>query len=219
MGSSNCDRTRSFLDLYADPCIYFLGSILNTCNAIVFYLILSSNKTKNENSKSLFVILYFKSLNDALLFIGNMFSIFYYCGSCESRNSLVMQIWYIVFQDYLTRVTEFFSICLEILISLDLLLSINTSLKNQLSILKYKYFNQIYMILFLVFSIGFYSFRFFVFKIESIVSNGTLSYRTEPNGLDKSSLIKSLEIIHAASRDLVEMIILIILNFLIILID
>ena len=123
---SGNDATK-FIQTYVYPLVYFSGSILNILSVIVFYFIIFIKKEKHGSTKSLFKILFFKSLNDGLLFISNIFSVLYFCRSCESRSSLIMQIWNIGCNYYLIRVTELISIYLEILATLDILLSINVS--------------------------------------------------------------------------------------------
>ena len=216
----NCDEISIFIQNYLNLSIYIVGVILNISCVLVFYAILFSKKNKmnhqNENSNDIFKILFIKSLNDSLLFIINIFSPLYYCVSCDSKNSLVMQVWNIVLNEYLARVTQLFSLILEILATFDLLLSINGSLKNKFKFFKYKYFNEVIMILTLIFSVGYYFYIFFDFKIVSYTSNGTLIYKTESTDFSITSLKADLVIINAILRDLIAMIILCIFNLLII---
>ena len=209
----NCDNAGSFLQTYVYPVIYYIGSIFNILCAIVLYLIVISKKKQNENSKNLFEILFAKSLSDSLLFTGNIFSVFYYCNSCDTKYSLVMQIWNIAGNIYLTRVTEFYSINLEILASLELLLSVNSSIKSYISILKHKYFYRALIVVFLPISFGLYTFLLFEKKIVSSHLNGSLIYSTKLTEFGNSNLLQTFELIHIICSKLIQISTLIVLNF------
>ena len=132
--SSNSDEILAIIQNYFYPVIYFSGSILNILCVVVFWLILFSKNEKNY-SKDIFEISFCKSLNDSLLFICNIFSPFFYCNQCLSKDSMVMHIWNIGFNLYLTRVFELVSIYLEILATCSLLFLLNPSLNRYCTIL------------------------------------------------------------------------------------
>ena len=213
----NCDEASSFVQTYLFTLIYFGGSLLNILCVIVFRKILYPKIDKaKENKNSIFEIFFFKSITDSMLFISNTFSLLYFCQSCESKDSWVMQVWYIVINDYFTRVTQGLSMCLEIIATFDLLLSINTSLKNCLSIFKYKNFNRLSMTMGLMFCAGFYCYIIFENEIVPNISNGTLIYKIQNTIFYSSTLRNILYATHSVLRDVIGMIILMTLSILII---
>ena len=212
----NCDEASTIMQIYFYPIMYMSGSILNVLSVIVFYLIVFCKKERDPSQNHIFEILFYKSLNDALLFIFNIFSVFYYCSSCESRYYFVLQIWKIVIDMYFTRVFELVSIYLEIFATFNLLLLLNASFNHYCKIFSYRNFYRIAMIVILVFSIGLYCFRFFEFKIVTSFSNATLKYDSKLTGFEKTISYNVLRLIHTNLRDLIGIIALLILNGLII---
>ena len=215
IGYVNCDTADLIVTIDLFPIVYSIGLILNTLCSIIFYRIAFTDKRQKEESNKMFEIYFYKSLNDTFLFFINMFSSFYFCYSCDAKYSLLMSIWYILFNFYLTLILELNSTYLEVLATLDRYLTINPQLKQRIKIFNSKHFYLVYMIILLFFSMAFYIHKFFEYNIIHTISNSTVKYQVVSSDFTKTNLDKDLKYIHVILRDMLGISMLFTLNILI----
>ena len=211
----DCDNITSIMTIYIFPTIFLIGFILNTLNGFVFYHMEFKNRQRNPNQMN--YVFFFRSIHNILFSCSKIWSPFYNCLFCHNNlnNSWIMQFWRIVFNNYLGFLFEFNSSYLEVLATFERYFIIKPKLKEQISILKSKYFIKITMIILFLFSIIYYISFIFGYEIKKSLINNTYGYGYQLTNFGNSSLFRGFEYGHVIIRDLIPILILIVLNILI----
>lgn len=205
-GNSACYVVSQIITVYLYPFLNITGIFFNLFNAFTFYSIIK----KNSNIKGyLYRYLFAKSLNDCYLFCVNIFSIGYFCFYCPSSFSYWMQVWYISCFAYFSLATELYSTFLDILACLDRLLLI-TNLFDKIKFYQYKYFSHISILFLMVFSLVFYSHRFFDFEIYPI--NNSSQYKIRNTEFYRIDFSRAMRLAHIIIRDVCGLTLIILFN-------
>ena len=212
----------NMISTYVNPAICVVGFITNTICIIVFAMILMGERSLPGQ---MFKYLLFKAINDALLFLTQVFAPLYYCATCSTYQTLATQIWYVWLFYYLRNVVELASGFLEVAATFDCLICI----KQKFAHLKTNLTCYIVVISLTVFSAIFYIFRLMVYDIveKRSAKNVTMTtseglnrtmlitssyYVIQSTAFSKSVLNKVFMFVHVSLRDALVMILTIILN-------
>ena len=203
----------AIINAYIMPAISVLGVILNLMSVIVLFQI---SKRKSAYSNMLYYLL-FKSINDGLQFLINVFTPFYFCIHCENSHSYIIIIWYIYFFYYAEDVLMLCSSLMELMATFDCCIHIVEKMK-------FCYSKKIPFIIapfIQVFATIYYVPLLFEFKIEQLISFEhsvkIQSYTYVLTDFYYSKAGKLFRIGHVVIRDIIPFMLLILLNFFIIL--
>ena len=186
------------------PVLSALGIIANLVSSLVFYQILKYSNVDGYMLKYLFV----KSVDDLLQFIFHIFSVLYYCHKCELSRTYAGIVWYIGFFLYAESCVEFSSAWMEVLATFDCFCIIT----KQFSFVKSRAYSNTMILFVHVYSILFYLFWLFSFRI---VPTSYTFYEFQVTSFGRSTLVQYLKYFHTFSRDIVVFILLILFNVLI----
>ena len=195
------------INFYIVPIISAIGFFLNLLSALVFYQI-----SKNNSFGNMFYYLFFKSIDDAVQFIIQVFAPFYYCYNCHNSHSYMVIVWYIWFFYYAELICELCSAYMEILATFDCYISINGYLKC----CKSKYLAYILILIVHFFAFIYYIYVIYSFDIVPVKSEQKQTfYHFGYTKFYYTVFAYTLRIMHTMLRDVSAFILLILLNILI----
>jgi hypothetical protein len=203
--NSCTNRTWQYiLAIYFQGALDIIGALLNYACIIIFHLIITKEKPKGNMYKYLMV----KSINDAIFFSSDIFSVPYYCRSCSIKKSYIMQVWYVYFYSYGAEANLMFSGLIEIAATFDCLITI----KNQLKCLMTRLAFYVILISMMTFSFLINIFYLWTINIVQVKENTTTFYSVESVELNS---FYSLSITKSVIRDFIVVILLVAMNLVI----
>ena len=188
------------LTLLSDIVVYMLsglsmlGALVNFFSALICLQIIVM-KYEHRSYGHIYKFLFIKSLDDFILFSSQAFSFTFYCAECINNHSRAHVVWSIYFEHYIESIFEFCSAYMQVLVTLDCLLTI----KNICPFSKSKWYPCILIGVFHLYAAIFY--LFWVFSFKMVEENGTYDIDYEP--FYHTAVDKGLRILSAIQKNLV----------------
>ena len=200
---SFCFKLFAIYSNYMELSIGIIGTILNFICTFIFYKLIRNSNQKDNLNKYLLV----KSIADTYISIDVM--VIRSINLFKSDKSFVYQIFNLIFLRYIVLAFELISMFLEIASILNRYFTL-TRVNKKFENIGFK----TKVCIMVVYSFGFYTYRFFDEQIESYtdVNSNQTFYKLTINKLDSISII--LGYIHSTVRDGICVLLIFILNIL-----
>ena len=189
------DIVYKLYQFYIERVVLAIGLISNMLNAIVFGILIKSEKNFKYD---MFRYLFLKSIFDAFYLVTSLLSYINDCYKCWIKKQLIFLLFHWICLTYLGHVSALMSMFCEVAATFSRYRTLSQ---------KFKFMDKIpiriTLALFAIYSMAFYSYKFFERNlVSSTIKNSTIiEYKLHYNAFGSSEIALNISFAHSLVRD------------------